>query len=230
MFGQTPSGGLREAQEKPKLISYLKFSGLFSLKEGRPFFILSRKFQLICFHEMIKFRSVMNVIRLWRICLGLVCASLIVAGCSSTVRVPQWSGSGFLKKEFLGYKKVAVLPFEGDSKGETSEDFTRALHERFPQIELVESKQLLEVFRKEDLYPNRVNETTRRKIRESFGVQALVMGNVYYPSIVRWLLQVQIVDAETNEVLGRSLAEIDFMGAEGRKEACKIAVQYLVAN
>jgi hypothetical protein len=58
-------------------------------------------------------------------------------------------------------------------------------------------------------------------------VQALVVGNVYYPSIVRWLLQVQIVDAETNEVLGRSLAEIDFMGAEGKKEGCKIAVQYL---
>ncbi len=158
------------------------------------------------------------------------CFLIITTGCSSTVRVPQWSGSGFLKKEFLEYKKVAVLPFEGDSRGETSEDFTRALHERFPQIELVGSKQLLEVFRKEDLYPNRVNETTRRKIRESFGVQALIMGNVYYPSIVRWLLQVQIVDAETNEVLGRSLAEIDFMGAGGRKEACKIAVQYLVPD
>jgi len=169
----------------------------------------------------------MNIRKLLRVSLGLVCVSLIVAGCSSTVRVPQWSGSGFLKKEFLKYKKVAVLPFEGDSKGETSEDFARAFHEKFPQIELVESKQLLEVFRKEDLYPNRVNEATRRKIQESFGVQALVMGNVYYPSIVRWLLQVQIVDVETNEVLGRSLAEIDFMGAGGRNEACKIAVQYL---
>jgi len=160
--------------------------------------------------------------------LGLFCFAILVAGCSSTVKVPQWSGSGFLKREFLGYKKVAILPFEGDSKGEASEDFTRAFHEKFPQIELVGPKQLLEVFRKEDLYPNRVNEATRRKIQELFDVQALVMGNVYYPSIVRWLLQVQVVDAETNEVLGRSLAEIDFMGAEGVKEACKIAVQYLM--
>jgi len=171
-----------------------------------------------------------NVMRLWRIFLGLICVSLIIAGCSSTVRVPQWSGSGFLKKEFLDYKKVAVLPFEGDSKGETSEHFTRALHEKFPEIELVESKQLLGVFRKEDLYPNRVNEEMRRKIRESFGVQALVMGNVYYPSVLRWLLQVQIVDVETNEVLGRSLVEIDFMGALGKKQACKIAVQNFVPN
>jgi hypothetical protein len=79
--------------------------------------------------------------------------------------VPQWSGSGFLKKGFLEYKKVAVLPFEGDSKGEASEDFARAFHEKIPQTELVEPQQLLEVFRKEDLYPNRVNEATRRKIQ-----------------------------------------------------------------
>lgn len=169
----------------------------------------------------------MKVGRLWFFLGAWFCFLIVTTGCSSTVKVPQWSGSGFLKKEFLGYKKVAVLPFEGDSKGEASEDFARAFHGKFPQMELVEPKRLLEVFRKEDLYPNRVNEGTRRKIQESFGVQALVMGNVYYPSIVRWLLQVQIVDAETNEVLGRSLAEIDFMGAEGAKEACKIAVQYL---
>ena len=167
----------------------------------------------------------MNVIKLLFVSIGLL--SFFVAGCSSTLKVPQSSGSGFLKREFLEYKKVAVLPFEGDSKGEASKDFAQALHEKFPQMELVEPKQLLEVFQKEDLYPNRVTEATRRKIQESFGVQALVVGNVYYPSIVRWLLQVQIVDANTNEVLGRSLAEIDFMGAEGKKEGCKIAVQYL---
>ena len=172
----------------------------------------------------------MNVTRLWRVSPRLLCVLLVLAGCSSTVRVPQWSGSGFLKKDFLKYKRVAVLSFEGDSKGETSEHFTRALHEKFPEIELVESKQLLEVFRKEDLYPNRVNEVMRRKIRESFGVQALVIGNVYYPSVVRWLLQIQIVDVETGEVMGRSLVEIDFMGALGVRQACKIAVQYLVPN
>jgi len=167
----------------------------------------------------------MNVTKLLLVSTGLL--SVFVAACSSTVKVPQSSGSGFLKKEFVEYKKVAVLPFEGDSKGKVSEDFAQAFRAKFPQMELVGPKQLLEVFQKEDLYPNRVTEATRRKIQESFGVQALVLGNVYYPSIVRWLLQVQIVDAETNEVLGRSLAEIDFMGAEGVKEGCKIAVQYL---
>ena len=170
----------------------------------------------------------MDLTKLIRLLLGLLlCVSIIVAGCTSIVKVPQWSGSGFLKKEFLEYKKVAVLPFEGDSKGKTSEAFAWAFHQKFPHIELVEPKSLLEVFRKEDLYPNQVNDAMRRNIQKSFGVQALIMGNVYYPSIVRWLFQVQIIDAQTNEVLGRSLVEIDFMGAEGKKEACKIAVQYL---
>jgi hypothetical protein len=53
------------------------------------------------------------------------------------------------------------------------------------------------------------------------------MGDVYYPSILRWLLQVQIVDVETGDVMGRSFVEINYMGAEGVKEACKIAVQNL---
>ncbi len=97
-------------------------------------------------------------------------------------------------------------------------------------MELIEPKQLLEVFRKEDLYPNRVSEATRKKIQETFGAQALVTGSVYYPSIARWLLQVQIVASGTNEVLGRSLAEIDYMGAEGVKEGCKVAIQYLTPD
>ncbi len=151
---------------------------------------------------------------------------LTLVGCT-IFKVPQWSGSGFLKKEFLEYKKVAILPFEGDAKGKVSGDFVQAFHERFPEMELVESKRILEVFQKEDLYSNRLSQSTRRKMQELFGAQALIIGNVYYPTILRWLLQVQIVDAETNDVLGRSLVEIDFMGAEGAKEGCQIAVQYL---
>lgn len=150
----------------------------------------------------------------------------MLAACSS-LKAPQWSGSGFLKKEFLEYRKIALLPFEGDSRGEVSKDFAQAFHEKFPTVELVEPGRLLEVFRREDLYPNRMNEATRRKIQELFGAQALILGGVHYPSIVRWLLQVQMVDAGSNEVIGRSLAEIDYMGAEGAKEGCKIAVQYL---
>jgi TolB-like protein len=158
--------------------------------------------------------------------IALFCVS-IVTGCSSTGWVPQWSGSGFIKKEFLDYKKVAVLPFKGDTKGEASDTFARSFHERFQQITLVDRKQLLGIFQEQDLYSDRLNKATERKIAEDFDVQALIVGDVYYPSILRWLLQVQIIDIETGEVMGRSLVEIDFMGALGVKQACRIAVQNL---
>jgi hypothetical protein len=161
---------------------------------------------------------------------GWFCFLIITTGCSSTSWVPQWSGSGFIRKEFSDYKKVAVLPFKGDKEGEASDTFAESFHEKFPQIAVVGRKQILRNFGDQDLYPDQLNEATRKEIGEVLDVQALIMGNVYYPSILRWLLQVQIIDVETGEVMGRSLVEIDFMGAEGVKEACKIAVQHLTVK
>jgi len=160
--------------------------------------------------------------------LGLFCSSVIIAGCSFTGGVPPSNGSGFIRKESLGYKKAAVLPFQGDTKGEASDAFAEDFHERFPQIGLVRREQILTAFQEQDLYPDRIDEVTRKKVGEIFGVQALITGNVYYPSILQWLLQIQIVDVETGEIMGRSLVEINYVGAEGMKEACKIAVKNLV--
>jgi hypothetical protein len=172
----------------------------------------------------------MRVNRLWLFrsaFAGVFSFLIITTGCSSTGWVPQWSGSGFIRKEFLDYKKVAVLPFKGDTRGEASDAFAESLHEKFPQVALFEQKQLLEIFEEQDLYPGKLNESTRRRVGKVLGVEALVMGDVYYPSILRWLLQVQIVAVETGEVMGRSFVEINYMGAEGVKGACKIAVQNL---
>ena len=115
--------------------------------------------------------------------------------------------SGFIRKELLGYKKVAVLPFQSDTKGEASDTFAETFHEKFPQIELVTRKQVLEAFQEQELYPERIDEATRRKIGQVFGVRAFILGNVYYPSIFRWLLQIQVIDVETGEIMGRSFVE-----------------------
>jgi TolB-like protein len=159
--------------------------------------------------------------------LGLFYSSIFATGCSFTGGVPQWSGNGFIRKELLEYKKIAVLPFKGDTKGEASDTFAQVFHEEFQRIALVERKQLLGIFEEQDLYADQLSEVTRREIGEVFGAQAVIMGNVYYPSILRWLLQVQIIDVETGEVMGRSMVEINYMGAEAVKEACRIAVQNL---
>jgi len=159
--------------------------------------------------------------------LGLLCSFITVAGCSFSGGVPQWSGSGFIRKESLEYKKAAVLPFQGDSKGEASDAFAENFHEKFPQVELVRREEVLKAFQEQNLYSDWINEATRRKIGQLFGVQAIILGNVYYPSILRWLLQIEVIDVETGQVMGRSFVEINYVGAEGVKEACKIAVKNL---
>ncbi len=158
---------------------------------------------------------------------GLVCSLIIIAGCFFRGGVPQWSGNGFVTKELLSYKKIAVLPFQGDKTGEASDTFAQTFHERFQHIALIERKKLLGMFEERDLYPDQLSKATREKIGEVLGAQALIAGNVYYPSIFRWLLQVQIIDVQGSEVIGRSVVEINYMGAEGMKEACNIAVQSL---
>jgi hypothetical protein len=163
----------------------------------------------------------------------VVLVSLIsITGCSLTkeIGVPQWTGSGFLRKEFLNYKRIAILPFEGDPTGEVSDTFRRSFHERFPQMTLAGRKQVLERFQEQDVYYGRLDKATRAEIGKVFDVQAVVMGSVYYPSIVRWLLQVIIVDTETDTVLGRSYVEINFIGAEGMKKGCDLAVQQLIVR
>jgi len=163
----------------------------------------------------------------------VVLVSLIsISGCSLTqeIGVPQWTGSGFLRKEFLEYKRIAILPFEGDPTGEVSDTFHRSFHERFPQMTLAGRKQVLERFQEQDVYYGRLDKATRSEIGKVFDVQAVVMGSVYYPSILRWLLQVIIVDTETDTVLGRSYVEINFMGAEGMKKGCDLAVQQLIVK
>jgi hypothetical protein len=92
---------------------------------------------------------------------------------------------------------------------------------------LVRREQVLKAFQDQDLYSDRIDEATRRKIGQLFGVQAVILGDVYYPSILRWLLQIQVIDIETGQVMGRSFVEINYVGAEGVKEACKIAVKNL---
>jgi hypothetical protein len=159
---------------------------------------------------------------------ALLSALLLCAGCSMFKEgVPEWSGSGFLRPEFLEYRRVAVLPFEGDPKGEASDAFTLSFRERFQEMTVVDRKSILERFKEQDLHPNRIDEATRAEVGKAFDVQALILGSIYYPSIVRWLVQVRIVDVKTGQSMGGSLVEVEFAGALGLKEGCRLAVREL---
>jgi len=152
---------------------------------------------------------------------------IIITGCAFNQGVPQWSGSGFVRKELSDYKSVAVLPFEGDDSGEVSNAFTLSFHQKFPEISIVDRKQVLGVLQGQVLTPDRLDEKERLRIGNALAAQALITGNIYYPSITRWLLQIVILDTETGNVMGRSLVEINFMGAEGKEQAARFAVEKL---
>ncbi len=150
-----------------------------------------------------------------------------VISCHFKEGVPRWSGSGFLRESFLDYRSVAVLPFEGDDSGEVTDAFIQRFRERFPQISVVGPKRVAQALQGQRLNPEQLDETTRIKVGRTVGVPALVTGSIYYPSIFRWLLQVVIADTETGKVMGRSLVEIDYMGAMGAKEGARLAVEKL---
>jgi hypothetical protein len=152
---------------------------------------------------------------------------IMVMGCFLNSCAPQWSGSGFVRKEFLEYKSVAVLPFEGDDSDEISRALASSFHEKFPQISIVDRKRVLEFFRDQTLPPDPLNEETRLRIGNALNAEALIKGNVYYPSITRWLLQIMILDTETGKVMGRSMVEINFRGAMGKEDAARFAVEKL---
>jgi hypothetical protein len=160
-------------------------------------------------------------------CFLFLLLAAVLMSCSLHSGVPQWSGSGFVRKEFLEYKSAAVLPFEGDDTGEVSRAFASSFHEKFPQIEIVDRKQVSELLKGHTVTPDRLDEETRLRLGHTLDAQALIAGNIYYPSILRWLLQVVIFDTETGEVMGRSMVEINYMGAMGKEEAAQFAVEKL---
>jgi len=145
----------------------------------------------------------------------------------SATACSQSGGSGFLRKEFLGYENVAILPFEGDDTGEMSRAFARDFQKRFPQISILGGRKFLDDPREEKFNLYQLDDVTRLKIGKRVGAQALITGAIYSPSILSWFLQVKIMDVETGRMMGRCTVEIDSLSATDIEEAARIAVEQL---
>ena len=145
----------------------------------------------------------------------------------SVMACSQSSGSGFLRREFLEYENVAILPFEGDDTGETSKAFARGFQKRFPQISILGGRKFLDDPRTEKVNLYQMDDATRLKIGRRVGAQALITGTIYSPSVLSWFLQVKIMDVETGRIMGRSTVEIDSLSATDIEEAARIAVEKL---
>ena len=145
----------------------------------------------------------------------------------SVMACAQPGGSGFLRKEFLEYENVAILPFEGDDTGEMSKAFARGFQKRFPQISILGGRRFLDDPREEKFNLYQLDDATRLEIGRRVGAQALITGAIYSPSILSWFLQVKIMDVETGRIMGRSTVEIDSLSATDIEEAARLAVEQL---
>jgi hypothetical protein len=145
----------------------------------------------------------------------------------SATACSQSTGSGFLRKEFLAYENVAILPFEGDDTGEMSRAFARDFHKRFPQISILGGRTFVDDPRAEkfDLY--QMDDATRLKIGRRVGAQGLITGAIYSPSLLSWFLQIKIVDVETGRMMGRSTVEMYSLSATDIETAARLAVDKL---
>ena len=157
-------------------------------------------------------------------CISLCLFPLIVI---SVMGCAQSGGSGFLRKEFLRYENVAVLPFEGDDTGQVARAFARNFQRKFPEISILGGRQFLDNPQEEKLNLNQLDDATRLKIGRRVGAQALITGMIYSPSILSWYLQVKIIDTETGQVLGRSMVEIDSLFSTDIEKAARLAVEKL---
>ncbi|MFH1798473.1 MAG: hypothetical protein ABH844_03925, partial [Candidatus Omnitrophota bacterium] len=146
---------------------------------------------------------------------------LLMTGCS------QPSGSGFLRKEFLEYQNVAILPFEGDDTGEVAKAFARDFHKRFPQIAILGGRQFLDNPKEEKFNLNQLDDATRFKIGRRVDAQALITGSIYSPNISSWFLQVKIIDTETGKMMGRSMVEIGSLFSTDIENATRLSVDKL---
>jgi hypothetical protein len=159
-----------------------------------------------------------------KVCISLCLFLLIVL---SVMGCAQSGGSGFLRKEFLKYQNIAVLPFEGDDTGEVAKAFASNFHERFPQISILGGRQFLDNPQEEKFNLNQLDDATRLKIGRRVGAQALITGMIYSPSVLDWYLQVKIVDTETGQVLGRSMVEMNSLFSTDIEKATHLAVEKL---
>jgi hypothetical protein len=159
---------------------------------------------------------------------GKVCISfcLFLWIVFSVMGCAQSGGSGFLRKEFLTYENIAILPFEGDDTGEVAKAFARNFQKTFPQILNLGGRQFLDN-PEEKLNLNQLDDAMRLKIGRRVGAQALITGMIFSPGLLSWYLQVKIIDTETGEVLGRSMVQIDSLFATDIEKAARLAVEKL---
>jgi hypothetical protein len=154
----------------------------------------------------------------------LVAAGMVFsAGCAARPKTEAL----FTRPELINLSRFAIIGLTPEQEQYFMASYTKA----FPGqvITFVERKRLQEVLSEQDLLKgmDRLNERTRAKLKELFGVEALIMCS-YYDSdgIGRKKLRVRIVDTATGAIVGSVITE----APDNFSYHCDTAVKALKAD
>ena len=125
---------------------------------------------------------------------------------------------GYVKFDLNNSEKiVAVLPFSG-LYGLSASDYSSLYLGKYTDLDIIERQELIKVMDEQDLFPERLNDELRTKLKELFGADLIVLGKVWskcHLSLVNvimpwnwnelffkhWYITIRIVNADTGEIV-----------------------------
>ena len=132
----------------------------------------------------------------------VVAGMVFSAGCAA----PRKTEALFTRPELITFNRFAIIGLTPEQEQYFMASYTKT----FPGqvITFVERNRLHEVLSEQDLLKGRLNERTRARIKELFGVEALIMCTYYdSDSVGRKKLRVRIVDSATGAIVGSVITE-----------------------
>ena len=156
-----------------------------------------------------------------------ISAILVVAGLViSTGCARRKTEALFTRPELINHGRFAIIGLTPEQEQFFMASYTKA----FPGqvITFVERNRLQEILSEQDLLKGRLNEKTRARIKQIFGVEALIMCTYSDESagIGRKKLLVRIVDSATGVIVGSVITE----GRDNFSYHCNTAVKALKAD
>ena len=113
----------------------------------------------------------------------------------------------FTKAELVTCKRLAVLGLTPEQEQIFMASYTKTFPEQL--ITFVERSRLQEIISEQDLLQGRLDDRTRAKVKQVFGVEALIMCTFYDGTIGagRKKLRVRIVNSETGTIVGSVITQ-----------------------
>ena len=158
---------------------------------------------------------------LYRISAFVVLACIVIpAGCARKTEAL------FTRRELINHHRLAIIGLTPEQEQIFMATYTKA----FPgqTITFVDRNRLQESISEQDLVQGKLNEKTRAKIKQLFGVDALIMCTYYDGSdgIGVKKLRIRIVDSATGAIVGSVITE----GRDNFSFHCETAVKALKAD